>query len=193
MHKIIKKIWRFFCRINTQIKDILENFKYYFYNYHISYLPIHKCRLFYLKNILRYKIGSHSFIHLGCFFLGSKITIGNNTVIGRNCNIIGEIIIGDNCSISAFTIIQSVSHNKDSPTFEGKHEQITIGNYVWVGIKAVILLGVTIGDCAIIGANSTITKNVPECKVFAGSPAKEISERSRSACVYTLDYHPPFN
>ena len=45
---------------------------------------------------------------------------------------------------------------------------------MWIGDKATILSGVTIGDGAVIGANSVVTKDVPEYSVFAGNPAKII-------------------
>lgn len=58
---------------------------------------------------------------------------------------------------------------------------IVIGKNVWCGEKATILSGVTIGDGAIIGANSVVTKDVPPFSIAAGSPAKVIySIRSNS-------------
>jgi maltose O-acetyltransferase len=141
---------------------------------------------------LNYKIGKNAFIHLGCYF-GGCIKIGENTVVGRNCSIVGNIVIGDNCSITAYTCIQADSHYKNSPMFAGYTTSITIGDYAWIGLRSVILPGVSIGAGAIIGANSTVTRDVPACKVFAGSPAKEISIRSPDVLKYNLNYHPPFN
>lgn len=54
---------------------------------------------------------------------------------------------------------------------------IVIGNDVWIGYKAVILAGVTIGDGAIIGAHTVVTKNVPSYTIVGGVPARVIRKR----------------
>lgn len=52
-----------------------------------------------------------------------------------------------------------------------------VGNDVWLGYRSVILAGVTIGDGAIVGAYSVVTKDVPPYTIVAGNPAKEIRRR----------------
>ena len=54
---------------------------------------------------------------------------------------------------------------------------IAVGNDVWIGLEAVILLGVTIGDGAIIGARAVVTKDVPPYTIVGGVPAKMIRRR----------------
>ena len=54
--------------------------------------------------------------------------------------------------------------------------KVIIGNNVWIGDKATVLPGVSIGDGAIIGANSVVTKDVPAFSVVAGNPAKIIKK-----------------
>ena len=54
---------------------------------------------------------------------------------------------------------------------------ITIGNDVWIGYEAVILSGVTIGDGAIIGTRSVVTKDVPPYTIVGGAPARVIKKR----------------
>ena len=51
---------------------------------------------------------------------------------------------------------------------------VVIGNNVWIGDKATILPGVTIGDGAVIAANAVVTKDVPPYSVVGGNPAKVI-------------------
>lgn len=179
-------------------KENLCYFRNYLYNYIITYVPCYTLRHLYLTKIMKIKIGKDSFVHLGCYFNGDDIVIGNNTVIGRNVEIIGEVHIGNNCAITTSTIIQSVTHDKNSPDFVGVHNPIDIDNYVWIGMRSIVLPGVKIGEGCIIGANSTVTAlsgggAIPPCSVYAGSPAKKISERSPGALQYILNYKPMFN
>lgn len=197
---LTKEYWKKkYHKINDKFKnnliktsDYFKSLKYYIYNYFISYFPSYKLRILYLRKILKYQIGENSFIHLGCFFYGNKIKIGKNTVIGRNCCMGEDVTIGDNCSITAQTYIFSTSHIKDSPTFQGCYNPVTIGNRVWTGVRSMILPGVNIGDGAILGAQSVATKDIPPYKVFAGCPAKEVSKRAQDL-TYELYYFPPFD
>lgn len=63
---------------------------------------------------------------------------------------------------------------------------IIIGNDVWIGYEAVILSGVHIGDGAIIGARSLVTKDVPEYTIVGGIPAKEIRKRFDKVTIKKL-------
>lgn len=53
---------------------------------------------------------------------------------------------------------------------------VSIGKNVWIGEKATILPGVTIGEGSIIGANSVVTKNIPPYSIACGIPAKVIKK-----------------
>jgi len=63
-------------------------------------------------------------------------------------------------------------------------EECSIGNDVWIGTRAIILRGVSIGDGAVIGANAVVTKNVPSFSIVCGVPAKvrrlRLTEEARS-------------
>ena len=63
---------------------------------------------------------------------------------------------------------------------------IVIGNDVWIGYEAVIMAGVTIGDGAIIGTRSVVTKDVPPYTIVGGAPAKPIRKRFPQNTVDTL-------
>ncbi len=172
------------------------NFKLYFYNNIITHIPSYFIRRKYLVKVLGFKIKDRAFVHLGCYFYGgeSPICIGEGSVIGRNAVLMGKITIGKNCSITAQSYIQTSSHKNNSPTFEGCDCELYIGDFVWMGIRAVIVPGVThIGNGVIIGANSTVTKNIDDYQIVAGSPAKQIGIRDKEACVYELDYQPRWN
>lgn len=112
-----------------------------------------------------------------------NISLGNNISINENCFIsgYGYLTIGENVSIGHDVTILSSSHgmSRDQPI---RNQQIvkmrtSIGNDVWIGAKAVILPGISIGDGAIIGASSVVTHDVKPYTIVAGNPAKKIKDR----------------
>lgn len=160
--------------------------KSYFFNGLLTFFPNHPIRVFYLKNIMGIKIGKLSFIHMGARFEGN-ISIGNNSVIGRNCVLMGDITVKKNVSITAETYIFTSSHIINSPTFATFNKSVIIEDYAWIGARAMILPGVRIGKGAVLGAASTATKDIPDYSIFAGTPAKEIGKRSE-LLEYNLVY-----
>ncbi|UDQ97348.1 sugar O-acetyltransferase [Lentisphaerota bacterium WC36G] len=105
-------------------------------------------------------IGDNIYINMDCLFLDSApITIGNGSMFGPGVH------------------IYTPMHPLDAVERSNLKEyalKVTIGNDVWIGGRAVICPGVTIGDGAVIGAGSVVTKNVPAFTVYGGNPAKFI-------------------
>ena len=92
-----------------------------------------------------------------------------------------KVIIGDYCLTGKWVTVTDNSHGEtdwDSLHLHPTKRAITskgaviIGNNVWIGDKATILPGVTIGDGAVIAANAVVTKDVPSYSVVGGNPAK---------------------
>ncbi len=112
----------------------------------------------------------------------STITIGDNCYIGYRFSALagGNIVIGNNVLIASDVLITSENHgiNPESETPYMDQplacKDVCIGNGCWIGEKATILPGVTIGDKCIIGANSVVAKSVPSYSISAGSPARLI-------------------
>lgn len=113
------------------------------------------------------------------------ISIGNQTHLGFNVSIRAakKIRIGDNCLIAPFvTIIDTNAHPLD-PDKRIRHERVPdneirpveIGDNVWIGERAIITPGVKIGDGSVVGANSLVTKDVPENTIVAGNRARVAS------------------
>ena len=82
-----------------------------------------------------------------------------------------EIHIGKDCAIGCDVIIRDYDfHYLDTPNYEVM-KPINIGNHVWIGQRAMILKGVTIGDGSVIAAGAIVTHDVPANCVAAGVPA----------------------
>lgn len=172
------------------IRVIFRSFIFYVYNYWLTFFPVYWVRRLYLRRVMGIAVGKQSFIHMGCIFY-ANVEIGNNSVIGRQCSLLGNIKIKNNVSITAQTYIFSSSHFKDSPVFEAYSKPVVIEDYVWIGARAMILPGVTIGKGAILGAASTATKNIAEYSICVGAPAKPIGHRNVDL-AYSLEYFPYF-
>jgi len=101
------------------------------------------------------------------------------------------ISIGDNVHITKD--VEFITHDggtlifrKDYPDLEIT-KPIVIGNNVYIGIKSIIMPGVTIGDNVVIGAGSIITKDIPSNEVWAGVPAKKIKDTSDYLSILQRD------
>lgn len=113
-----------------------------------------------------------------------RIEIGNNVNIEQNVHVVctSRITIGDNVSITGNCSIVDTVHpfdDLDNPTKIGARidpvpRPVEIGDGTFVGIGVVILPGVRIGPRCVIGANSTVVRDIPAYSIAVGSPAKVV-------------------
>jgi len=114
----------------------------------------------------------------------SGVSIGKNCFIswGAKLDVTGgHIIIGDKCTITHGCIV--LSHDRAARLLDKNDKNsgtVRIGSGVFIGVNSVVLRNVTIGDNAIIGACSLVTKDIPPNTLAMGSPARvkrELPER----------------
>lgn len=108
---------------------------------------------------------------------GKNIHIGKKVFINSGCKFQdqGGIFIGDGVLIGHNVVIATLNHDLHPEKRQGMHPKpVKIGRNVWIGSNSTILPGVTVGDNAVIGAGSVVTRDVPENMVVAGNPAKVI-------------------
>ncbi len=151
------------------------------------------------KNIVNVKLGKdvliYDFVNLyGC-------TIGDNTKVGTFVEIQKNSSVGKNCKISSHTFICEgveiednvfIGHNvtfindkfpravnddgKMQTDTDWKLEKTFVKKGASIGSSVTILCGITIGENAIVGAGSVVTKNVSADTIVAGNPAKVIQK-----------------
>lgn len=135
------------------------------------------------------KIGKNSYVHMGTrFYFPIGITIGEGTIIGDHCFLDGrtKLTIGDNVDIASQVLIYNSEHNVHSEGFDPIEEPVEIGDYVFIGPRAIILPGVKIGKGAVIAAGAVITADVKPFEIVGGVPAKVIGERKNKNPNYKL-------
>jgi acetyltransferase-like isoleucine patch superfamily enzyme len=159
----------------------------------------------YLQAMESIKIGQDCFISPDAHLFaepGREIVIGDGSFIAADCVIHGPVVLGskvalnhhvtldggragihlaDNARLAAYCHIYAFNHGmKLTQTI---HEQavssegVYIGEDVWLGANVGVVDGVRIGNFAVVGMDSTVTRDVPDYAIVAGSPAQQIGDR----------------
>lgn len=122
--------------------------------------------------------GKNTSVYDSSIIIGD-VKVGENTWIGPNTILDGSGVleIGSNCSISAG--VQIYSHDSVKWAISGgkedyEHAKTIIEDNCYIGPNTIIIKGVKIGKCTIVGANSLVNKSFPSGSKIAGSPAKNI-------------------
>lgn len=108
---------------------------------------------------------------------GKNITLGKRVFLNSGCRFQdqGGITIGDDCLIGHNAVIATLQHDIDPHRRSDLiPSSVVIGRNVWLGANVTVLPGVTIGDDAVIGAGSIVTKNIPADTIAVGSPARVV-------------------
>ena len=95
----------------------------------------------------------------------------------------GRLDLGDRVSIGPRVTLVVSSHANASrvrKVMPNKERRITIGNDVWLGAGVIVLPGITIGECSVIGAGAVVTKDIPPYSIAVGNPARVIKTINKS-------------
>ncbi len=108
-----------------------------------------------------------------------KVKIGDYSWIGDEVVLysLGEIEIGSHAVISQRSYICTGTHDYSSKDFIIYAEKITIGSKCWLATDVYVAPSITIGEYTVVGARSSVFKNLPSGKICIGSPAKPIKDR----------------
>ena len=154
----------------------------------VGFIPLHFVRKFFyiLSGI---NMPWNSTIHIGAnFFKPSNITIGNDTIIGDHCFLDGRapLKIGNHVGIASQVLIYNDEHDINSPDYGNSFGPVEIGDYVFIGPRAIILPNIKIGKGAVVAAGAIVTKDIPDFEIWGGVPAKKISDRKIDNPNYKL-------
>jgi acetyltransferase-like isoleucine patch superfamily enzyme len=154
----------------------------------IGHIPLHFVRkwAYILAGV---RIGKGSAIHMWAnFFYPPNIEIGKDTIIGNNVFLDGrdKLKIGNHVAIASEVLIYNSQHDTADKNFSPKYGNVIIKDYVFIGPRAIILPGVTIGKGAIVAAGAVVTKDISPFIIVGGMPAKEISDRKLKNPRYKL-------
>jgi maltose O-acetyltransferase len=174
-------------KIILRILNILQDFDLMLLRL-IGHVPIHSIRHFFYRKA-GLKLGKGSTIHMWCGFFNPKcISIGIDTVVGDHAFLDGrgKLVIGNHTALASSVMIYNSQHNIHSQEFEAICMDVVIGDYVFIGPRAIILPGVTIGNGAVVGAGAVVTQDVPEYSIVGGVPAGFIGKRKVTDLHYKL-------
>ena len=175
--------------------------------YHVVRLRLNGVRISFWSDLNFYfgkiEIEPGAIIRKGCT-IGGNVTIGRASSLNGRVEIIGHhkawIRIGRYSSIAPEVVIQSDNHVMNRLTtcplkyfIEGSRDtstaaqkDIAIGNDVWIGRRAIILPGVSIGDGAVIAAGAVVSRDVPPYTIVGGVPARVIKKRFDDGTIKKL-------
>jgi maltose O-acetyltransferase len=117
------------------------------------------------------------------FGSGRRISVGDNCNLSSGMKVIGDLVLGDDVMLGPEVVFISYNHEVSDLEVpmraQGATESkpIIVGNDVWIGMRAMIMPGVTIGSHSIVAGGSIVTKDVPEWAIVGGNPAKIIKFR----------------
>ncbi len=133
-----------------------------------------------LLSVFGAKLGGRVYIYPSCrIAMPWKLTVGDNCCLGPNVNCynIGGVVIGNNTTISQNVHLCSSSHDYTTRNMFQIFAEIVIKDQAWLCADAFIAPGITIGQGAVIGARSVVTKDVEQWNVVCGNPAKYVKQR----------------
>jgi chloramphenicol O-acetyltransferase type B len=120
-------------------------------------------------------------------FAKKKITIGHNVQFGKGTRVATDIIFNNYILVAGkVSFVGRHDHQYwvpritiwDSPT--GNDTMTLIQDDVWIGNNATVIAGISIGRGAVIAAGAVVNKDVPECEIWGGVPAKKIKDRFKN-------------
>lgn len=109
------------------------------------------------------------------------LTMADDACLGDRAEAynVAPITLGERAIVSQDGFLCTASHDHRDPAFPLTHAPITLERHAWVAARAIVLPGITIGEGAVVGAGSVVTRDVAAGTVVAGNPARVVREAAR--------------
>jgi acetyltransferase-like isoleucine patch superfamily enzyme len=163
----------------------------------VAAIPLPGLRYLYYRTVCGIKLGTGSSIWMGAQFTGGaldKIDIGERCSIGYDSFWVAgaPIVIKNNVATGHRVEFYTSDHDPDDPAFSRRDAPIIVEERAWIGSRAIILKGVTIGQGAVVAAGSVVTRDVAPFTIVAGNPARPLRERNTKEFSYQTNGSPLF-
>jgi maltose O-acetyltransferase len=144
------------------------------------------------KRVIPFRSHDAKRVGHGCFYLdvivwlnGDRIELGDNVGFNYGCyvNGFGGLVVGDDTNFGPHSMVHTANHRSDDltrpVTEQGWLDEgpVSIGANVWIGMGAIVLPAVTIGDGCIVGAGAVVVKDLEPWSVCVGNPARPVKSR----------------
>lgn len=160
----------------------------YLTNHVVNHLPSYAVRHGWYRRVMGVSIGEGSAVQMGCHLWSygpgqqrrQGLRIGRRTVVNRRCCLDARTLlrIGDDVSISAEVAILTTQHDPNDASFALESRPVVIEDHVWIGMRAIVLPGVTVARGAVVAAGAVVTRDVAPLDIVAGVPARVIGHRA---------------
>jgi maltose O-acetyltransferase len=169
-------------------------------NYIVAHTPSYTIRHFWYRHMVGIDLAKDTVVHMGSYIYfnspghtrRSAVRVGRNSRINRDCSIDlrGGLTIGADVSISAeVTILTSAGMANSARGSE--YRRVVIEDNAWIGVRAILMPGVTVGRGAVVGAGAVVMADVPPMAIVFGSPARAVGARTAEDADYQLGGSPP--
>jgi putative colanic acid biosynthesis acetyltransferase WcaF len=141
--------------------------------------PLNPWRLFWLR-LFGAKLHGKPFVHpLARILVPWNLTMHDRSALGERAHVysLGEIELEARSTVAQEVYLCAATHQFDVASLPLVTGKITVGEDAFLGARAFVMPGVTIGKGAVVGACSVVTKDVPEWTIAAGNPCKAIGQR----------------
>ena len=122
---------------------------------------------------------------------GAGLSVGRGSSIGQSCYVDarGGIRLSEQVSVGREVALITATHIVDDPSFDARVAPIELGTRSFIGVRALVLPGVTIGEGAVVGAAAVVTRDVEPWTVVTGIPAAPVGRR-QGPMDYELRWRP---
>jgi putative colanic acid biosynthesis acetyltransferase WcaF len=141
--------------------------------------PLNRWRLLWLR-LFGARLTGRPFVHQRArIAMPWNLTLHHRACLGDRAEAysLGPVMIGEGATVAQGACLCAGTHDFEDPAMPLVTHPVVIGRGAFLGARAFILPGVTVGERAVIGACSVVTRDVPAGTVVAGNPARQIGTR----------------